>query len=101
MPKPPRELFLSIEYLKAFLKPLLLPLATKRHWFPREAHLQHKLPSGILVNLFFHKQNSSSPRSPVLREERCVIIVRDDSMTSKGETKQQLSHQSAPGPLKF
>lgn len=66
------------------------PLSAKQHQFAT-AHLEHKLSSGILVNLSFINR---IPRAvlPVLWQERRVIIVRDDSMTSKGKTKQTASH---------
>lgn len=72
-----------IEYLKK-------TLTAKQHQFAT-AHLEHKLSSGILVNLSFINR---IPRAvlPVLWQERRVIIVRDDSMTSKGKTKQTASH---------
>lgn len=61
-----------------------------------KAHLEHKLSGGILVNVPLRKQNSSRRVPPAPWQERRVIIVRDESGTSKGETKQTaVAHQRA------
>lgn len=95
----PSRVLSITEYLNAFKTTVVATGYTMASFFVT-AHLEHKLSSRILVNLSFINR---IPRavSLVHSDGRCALVVRDDSMTSKGKTEQQLSHQSTSEAVKL